>query len=286
MCCLNNSVVIMYIHSRVVPAGSVMQCLVSIDKVDRYFWNDCIHTLRPLIGEGRKINPNLVRCENLTIYDLKGVSRAQIGTDTFEMIKVGNQVMQSFPETLHCLLIINAPSWFGLIWSVIKKLIDPRTASKIEVFTNSKVGIARMNELIDETQIPSDYGGSGPALTESAAGVGKSSSQRRDLVVLNHLFQVAKKQKPQSHQFTVSKGQNIVLKLYTRSKAGAKIEYHRKDSLEEIIEMDVIGDSEDDEQPYSKTIGTCNVPGDYSLKLTGKIPGYFLILGITDATCV
>lgn len=64
----------------------------------------------------------------LSVYD-----SAQVTSDTFEMIKVGNQVMTSFPETLHCLLIINAPAWFGVVWSVAKKLIDPRTASKIEV---------------------------------------------------------------------------------------------------------------------------------------------------------
>ena len=71
------------------------------------------------------------------MYDLKGVSRSQVTSDTFEMIKVGNQVMSSFPETLHCLLIINAPGWFGFVWSVVKKLIDPRTASKIEVVSLS-----------------------------------------------------------------------------------------------------------------------------------------------------
>ena len=76
------------------------------------------------------------RTENITVYDLKGVSRSQITSDTFEMIKVGNRVMSSFPETLHCLLIINAPSWFGFVWSVIKRLIDPRTAAKIEVVSS------------------------------------------------------------------------------------------------------------------------------------------------------
>ncbi|EED86803.1 hypothetical protein THAPSDRAFT_264603, partial [Thalassiosira pseudonana CCMP1335] len=64
-----------------------------------------------------------------------------------------------FTQTLHCLLIINAPSWFGLVWSVVKKLIDARTASKIEVFTSSKSGLARMKELIDNSQIPSDLDG-------------------------------------------------------------------------------------------------------------------------------
>ena len=58
---------------------------------------------------------------------------SQVTSDTFEMIKIGNQVMTSFPETLHCLLIINAPLWFGAVWSVAKKLIDPRMAAKIEV---------------------------------------------------------------------------------------------------------------------------------------------------------
>jgi hypothetical protein len=64
---------------------------------------------------------------------MKGVSRSLANNDTFDMIKTGNQIMTSFPETLHCLIVINVPGWFGVVWSVVKKLIDPRTASKIEV---------------------------------------------------------------------------------------------------------------------------------------------------------
>lgn len=64
---------------------------------------------------------------------MKGVSRSLLNNDTFDMIKTGNQIMASFPETLHCLMVINVPGWFGVAWSVVKKLIDPRTASKIEV---------------------------------------------------------------------------------------------------------------------------------------------------------
>ena len=55
------------------------------------------------------------------MYDLKGVSRSQITSDTFEMIKVGNQVMSSFPETLHCLLIINAPRYVCFILYIAVK---------------------------------------------------------------------------------------------------------------------------------------------------------------------
>ena len=67
------------------------------------------------------------------MYDMKGMSRSLVNNDCLDMIKTGNQIMTSFPETLHCLMIINVPGWFGVVWSVVKKLIDPRTASKIEV---------------------------------------------------------------------------------------------------------------------------------------------------------
>ncbi|KAL3787254.1 hypothetical protein HJC23_004128 [Cyclotella cryptica] len=282
-----NGCPVMYLRAgEIRPEG--VKCLVTIDKVDRYFWSDIMHTLRPLIGEGRRINPNLVRCENLNIYDLKGISKAQITSDTFEMIKVGNQVMTAFPETLHCLLIINAPSWFGLVWSVAKKLIDPRTASKIEVFTDSKKGIARMNELIDQNQIPLDYGGSGPALAASAAGVGRESSDNgsvgsRKIVVLNHLIKLSKKQLQQKHQFTLEKGRHVTLKVYTRCSTSVDVTLYKGDSERVITDIDVVGDSDEEDQPYSRTIGACVGPGNFTIKLTGTVPGIFLILGLMNA---
>jgi hypothetical protein len=167
---------------------------------------------------------------------------------------------------------------------VAKKLIDPRTASKIEVFTNSKSGITRMNELIDETQIPSDYGGSGHALAQSASGVGKACcvGEQRKVVVLNHLFQLTKKQKNQSHQFKVDEGQHMTLKLYTRCHAGVKVELLKGDSERALIAIEVVGGSEVEGEPYSRTIGTLAGSGRYTLKITGRIPGSFLILGIMN----
>mmetsp|Transcript_32706 Transcript_32706/g.68793 ORF Transcript_32706/g.68793 Transcript_32706/m.68793 type:complete len:469 (-) Transcript_32706:1998-3404(-) len=121
-----NGCPVMYLKiGEIQPEG--IKCIISLDKVDRFFWNDITYAFIGILKEGRRLNPQFVRTENITVYDLKGVSRSQVSSDTFEMIKVGNQVMSSFPETLHCLLIINAPSWFGFVWSVVKKLIDPRT---------------------------------------------------------------------------------------------------------------------------------------------------------------
>ena len=127
-----NGCPVMYLCTGLIcPDG--IKSLVCFDVVDRFFWNDVYYGLRSHLARGREYNPDFVRSENIGVYDLKGLSRSQVTSDTFEMIKVANGVMASFPETLHCLLIINAPSWFGFIWAAIRKFIDPRTASKIEV---------------------------------------------------------------------------------------------------------------------------------------------------------
>eukprot|EP00584_Thalassiosira_punctigera_P006403 CAMPEP_0172531302 /NCGR_PEP_ID=MMETSP1067-20121228/4765_1 /TAXON_ID=265564 ORGANISM="Thalassiosira punctigera, Strain Tpunct2005C2" /NCGR_SAMPLE_ID=MMETSP1067 /ASSEMBLY_ACC=CAM_ASM_000444 /LENGTH=632 /DNA_ID=CAMNT_0013315667 /DNA_START=193 /DNA_END=2091 /DNA_ORIENTATION=+ len=257
------------------PEG--IKCIITVDKLDRYFWNDSMHNFPKVLKEGRKLNPNFVRTENVTVYDLKGVSRSQITSDTFEVIKVGNQVMSSFPETLHCLLIINAPSWFGLIWSVVKKLIDPRTASKIEVFTSTKNGDKRMRELIDESQLPSEYGGGGPSLAESASS---SSGARSKMVVLNQLMFLTKKKSEMSHDFQLEMGQSMTLAVYTRCKTGATAELSRADNKALTTKIDIVGDNDD--EPYSRTVGALVGPGSFTIKLSlMSEPGVFLVLGST-----
>ena len=198
------------------------------------------------------------------------------------MIKVGNQVMTSFPETLHCLLIINAPSWFGVVWSVAKKLIDPRTASKIEVFTNSKNGLKRMVELIDESQISSDCGGMGPSLAKAA-----SSEAGSKMVVLNKLLPLTKKTLENSYSFELTDARQVTLTIHTRCKEGAVAGLYISSATmgneTQMTEVDIVG--EKDDVPYSRTIGVISEPGNFTVRLKGKSqPGVFLLLGTTTSS--
>lgn len=266
------------------PEG--IKCLLKIENADQFYWNGMMHGYTDLLEEGRRINPAFARTENMTIYDLAGVSRSQVNSDTLEMIKVGAKVMASFPETLHCLLIINAPSWFGLVWSVVRKLIDARTASKIEVFTNSKKGIARMQDLIDNSQIPTDYGGTGPTLAQAAAGVraaatgstGDSKPQdSRQVVALNKVMHL-KNHQEKSKDFELKEGQTMAVTIYTRCKNGATAAIIREGSESPMIQTDVVGEEED--TPYSVVIGEVKGPGNFALRLKSiSGPGVFLILG-------
>ena len=200
------------------------------------------------------------------------------------MVKVGAKVMSAFPETLHCLLIINAPSWFGLIWSVVRKLIDARTASKIEVFTSSKKGFARMRDLIDNSQIPSDYCGTGPSLAQAASGVVSATTRsasnpqdRNKVVVLNKVMHLKNRQE-KSKDFNLEEGQTMTVTIYTRCKNGAKASIIREGSESPMIEKDVVGEEED--EPYSMVLGEVKGPGNFEVRLKSiSGPGVFLTLG-------
>jgi hypothetical protein len=60
-----------------------------------------------------------------------------------------------YPELLGKMFIINAPRVFVAVWELIKRWIDPRTQSKIEILGNRGVWIARLQDVIGEENLPS-----------------------------------------------------------------------------------------------------------------------------------
>ena len=171
--------------------------------------------------------------------------------------------------------------WYG---QSLKKLIDARTASKIEVFTSTKAGNKRMNELIDNSQIASDYGGAGPSLAEAAAGGSGESitGSRNKMVVLNQLLPLTKKRPANGYDFEIEDSKQMTLTVYTRCKTGATATVIRNDNASLVSEISITG--EKDDTPYSRTIGALQGPGNFTIELEAKQDqGTFLLLGTTLA---
>ncbi|KAK8927867.1 Phosphatidylinositol/phosphatidylcholine transfer protein SFH11 [Metarhizium anisopliae] len=63
-----------------------------------------------------------------------------------------------FPEVIDRIYAVNAPSYFGAIWSFVRKLIDPRTASKVEILYPGQVPAA-LAAIVDADDLPTQYGG-------------------------------------------------------------------------------------------------------------------------------
>ncbi len=130
------------------------------------------------------------------------------------------------------MVILNAPTYFSAMWGIIKQMIDPRTAKRIQVFSSATKGKARLLELIDSAKIPSDYGGTGPSLDivaeESSYKSAKETNQRIKRIIVEPIQ--LKRKGGREYRFTLACGELGNVKVYTRSSTSAKVSLHRVDS--------------------------------------------------------
>lgn len=94
----------------------------------------------------------------ITIFDLEGFSRRHLWkpvldfyTELFAMFEA------NYPETLHVTYIINAPSFFPLVYSLIKQFLSADTRRKINVLGGNWKHEFLKN--IDADQLPVHWGG-------------------------------------------------------------------------------------------------------------------------------
>ncbi len=133
-------------------------------------------------------------------------------------------------KTLHCMLVLNAPSFFTFSWKLIKNFIDPRTASRIQLFSSKEKGLKAMELLIDkQKQIPFDYGGGNISLQEAFLKECNDSEIVRQDVELLHCRRRGRKGLPKS--WTLKADENIEISVYTRSVSEAALEVILNDSV-------------------------------------------------------
>ncbi|ETO71250.1 hypothetical protein F444_12420 [Phytophthora nicotianae P1976] len=102
--------------------------------------------------------------KHICIVDLKGLSMKLLAPSVLSHLKPIFDVGQLYyPETLHCLYVVNAPFIFYSAWKVISAIIQPETREKIQVFKDMKAFLeVAQNHGIPLSSLPSYMGGSHP----------------------------------------------------------------------------------------------------------------------------
>ncbi|KAK1229865.1 hypothetical protein PQX77_007037 [Marasmius sp. AFHP31] len=111
---------------------------------------------REVLPAARRANGNSVSSV-LVVVDLEGFSISQFW-QMKGLVQRSFQMSQDyFPETMGSLFVINAPSSFTMIWSVIKPWLAKETADKTDVL--GKDYKERLLEVVDADSLPSILGG-------------------------------------------------------------------------------------------------------------------------------
>jgi hypothetical protein len=124
---------------------------VTLDETLRYyvFLTEYIWThIEPDNDHGALVT--VLDVDNVGVWDLRG--------EALDFLKAASKIVQQhYVERSYRMFIVNAPSWFSLIWKVVAPMLNENTRRKINILGRD---YKPMLEYIDTENLPTQYGGS------------------------------------------------------------------------------------------------------------------------------
>ena len=117
----------------------------------------------------------------LSIFDIDGISMMQWSSMQSVVLSGIRVASNNYPEMMGRLFIINAPLWMRCIWTLIRPLLDSKTASKIRIVSASDKHRVRdvLLEEIPVENLPSFLGGNSDDFQSCLRGAHPISTARR-----------------------------------------------------------------------------------------------------------
>lgn len=248
---------------------TAITCMTSMDGILKYHWYAMIHDFGTRLRARKEANPEKFnRFQCLIIMDLGSLGMSQVTQRCLSIIKEQSAIDSlCFPETLERMVVVNAPRFFTATWKLIKGWLDPRTAAKVELISSRSSWEKRLKELVDEDQLPSDYGGKAEDTNVTLMKEAPEGIKRQFTELMSF-------RSSSSYVVEVKDGEKADIVVFTRSSYGAT--FLVQDDKKKVIvpEMDVIhkgGDDLDKDPPTKVTIGTALAgPAKYKIKATSK----------------
>jgi len=101
--------------------------------------------------------------QSIYIIDLEGIRIRDFVGDVVEFVRTASSFTEAhYPERSGSIFVLNVPSWFHVIWNVVKRMVDETTQQKITIMKRStpkeQITQALMKK-IPLHNIPPEYGG-------------------------------------------------------------------------------------------------------------------------------
>lgn len=241
-----------------------MECITTLDGILKFHWHVMMHDYKNRLLKHKESHPDFSNFQCVVVIDLDHLSTGQLSQKALSIVKTQTAIDSvCFPETMNKTLVINAPRFFSLTWNIIKGWIDPRTAGKIELISSRKNWEARLLEIVDEDQLPSDYGGKGMATTDTLAkeapeGVTK---QHHDLVHVRSSGHTT---------VDVPAGGELEVKVYTRATTEVTIsivDESKKTVYAPGVQVKHTGGTEENDKPTSVVITKERIKGPVKARI-------------------
>jgi len=107
--------------------------------------------------------------KSIYVIDLDGMGFRDFAGEVVDFVKRASKFTgDHYPERSGSIFVINVPSWFSVIWNVVKPMVDDVTKQKITIMKYGNEAITKaLMEKIDIQNIPPEYGGRSMPLGQS-----------------------------------------------------------------------------------------------------------------------
>jgi len=108
---------------------------------------------------------NVTHSQYTVVIDFAGAGLSQVGSTFYDMMKQTSHIDQMFyPERVFRIIAINTPWLFNVVWKAVKNFMDKDTLAKFKFCSTNYV--SEIAEVINLSELPQDYGGTLPPITD------------------------------------------------------------------------------------------------------------------------
>jgi hypothetical protein len=106
--------------------------------------------------------------QSISVIDLNGIKVTDFVGYVAEITrKLTSTFSYYYPERSACVLIVNVPLWFNVIWAVIKNFVDEGSLQRVKIVGGGNKVLQTLLEHIPMENIPPEYGGTSMPLGQS-----------------------------------------------------------------------------------------------------------------------
>mmetsp|Transcript_36050 Transcript_36050/g.44097 ORF Transcript_36050/g.44097 Transcript_36050/m.44097 type:complete len:411 (+) Transcript_36050:166-1398(+) len=248
---------------------SAITSITTMEGILKYHWYAMIHDFGQRLRAKKETDPNFTKFQCLIVMDLGNLGMSQVTQRALAITKEQSKIDSlCFPETLERMVIVNAPRFFTATWKLIKGWLDARTSAKVELISSRSTWEKRLRELIEEDQLPSDYGGKADDTNTVLMKEAPEGCKRQ----FTELMSI---RSSGSYVVQLDAGEKADITIFTRSTAGATFLVADDKKKTVAPEKDAIhtgGDDLDKDQPTRIVLAEGLAgPGKFKIKGTSKV---------------
>jgi hypothetical protein len=136
-------------HTAVVPWDKILSDMGMQTFLDAQV--QCLEWMQMVVYREASRRAGRPITQGVNVWDMKGLTLAKFTSKVREISSATSRIAQdNYPESLAAAYVVNAPSYFTIIWAVISSFLDPKTVAKVHIYGSGPKMARKLRDALGE----------------------------------------------------------------------------------------------------------------------------------------